>query len=150
MGRKMKKESQKIIDELKSKKKNKGKDDSLSNDVDSEKEIQAANLKIITDEENQKLELRDKLVVTIKCIIWIQLLFFNLVVFTIVLSVTSSFSVFKNIDTELSIQLFEFLKYYISATIVELLGMLGFILHFVFSGFKSIKSPKFNVKKNLD
>lgn len=134
----MKQESKKIISELKNeKKKNKGKNDSdsLNYYIDSEKEIQRVNLKIITNVENQKLILREKLVVAIKHIIWFQLVFFNIIILIIVLAVTSKAPFFKDIDIELSIRLFDFLKYYISATIVELLGMLVFILHYVFSKF---------------
>lgn len=146
----MKQESQRIISELKNEKKKnrgKGKENSLNTDIDSEKVIQSVNLKIIAEAENQKLKLRDKLVVAIKHIIWVQLVFFNIVVFTIVLSVTSKFRVFKIIDTELSIQLFQFLKYYVSATIVELLGMLVFILHYVFSDFRITEPLKSKIKE---
>lgn len=144
----MKQGSQNIISGLKSENKKRGnKDDSLSNYIDSEKAIQEVNLKIIADVENQKLELRDKLIIAIKHIIWFQLISFNVIVFTIVLAVTSSFSCFKNIDIELSIQLFDFLEYYIKATIVELLGMLVFILHYVFSDFRFAKSLKSKIKE---
>lgn len=74
--------------------------------------------------------------------IWFQLVFFNIMVFIIVSSVTLKIPVFKEIDTALAVQLFELLKCYIAATIVELLGMLMFILHYVFSEYRFMKLLK--------
>lgn len=136
----MEQESKQIIDGLKDLKNEfKSKDNSLDSDIDLDQKIQDANLKMMANAEEQKLILRDKLVTAVKHIIWFQLVFFNIIIFMIVAAVTAETQIFKDIDTELAIQLFEFLKYYISATIVELLGMLVFILHYVFSGFKFMK-----------
>lgn len=77
--------------------------------------------------------MRDKLTITVTKFLWVQLLFFNTIVLSIVLSIIVDFGFFKTIDNELATILFDFLKYYISATIAELLGMLVFILHYVFS-----------------
>lgn len=112
--------------------------DTVSKDKDIEHEIYNINEIIIQQEENQKLRLRDKLTKTVTKFIWIQLIFFNIVVVFIVLSVTSNITIFKVVDNDLATLLFDFLKYYISATIVELLGMLVFILHYVFSKYSRI------------
>lgn len=112
--------------------------DVISTKEDVENKIYNINENIIQREESQKLRLRDKLTKTVSKFIWIQLIFFNLVVLIIVLAVTSKFEYFKIINNELATLLFDFLKYYISATIVELLGMLVFILHYVFSKYSGI------------
>lgn len=150
----MKEESQKIISKIRkdginakesSKDENKN---SLNDTMDSKRKNQRIERKIIKNAESQKLKLRNKLVVAIKHIIWFQLVFFNIVVLLIVASVTMKAPIFKDIDTELAIQLFDFLKYYISATIVELLGMLVFILHYVFSPHKKMKLLKTETQSN--
>lgn len=138
----MEKKSKIIIDELKkdtSFYKNQDKGNSLDKNVDINKKIAQTNLKIIKEEEKQKNQLRGKLVNTVIKIIWFQLFFFNIIVLLIVLSVTSDFPFLKNIDNNKATLLFNFLKYYITATIVELLGMLSFILHYVFSKYKKEK-----------
>ncbi|MDE7446260.1 MAG: hypothetical protein K2N15_11265 [Lachnospiraceae bacterium] len=112
--------------------------DTVSKGKDIEHEIYNINEVIIQQEENQKLRLRDKLTKTVTKFIWIQLIFFNIVVVFIVLSATSNIAIFKVVDNDLATLLFDFLKYYISATIVELLGMLVFILHYVFSKYSRI------------
>lgn len=114
-------------------------DDSLNEEVDLDSKITELNMETHRKSESQKLDLRDKLTKAVKHIIWFQLLFFNLIVFLIVSSVTLRIPFFKEIDTELAIKLFDFLKYYIGATIVELLGMLVFILHYVFSPYKLLE-----------
>lgn len=113
---------------------------SINSDIDSK--IYNINETIIQKEESQKLRLRDKLTKTVTCFIWAQLIFFNIVVLLIVLSVTSDIMFFKIIDNDLATLLFSFLKYYISATIAELLGMLVFILHYVFSKYSGIEQIK--------
>lgn len=130
-----------ILDKIK-KLANGDSESSLNEAFDLDEKIEELNMGMYKKSESQRLELRAKLTNAIKHIIWFQLLFFNIVVGVIVSSVTLKFSVFREIDTELAIQLFEFLKYYISATIVELLGMLGFILHYVFSGIKPLEPGK--------
>lgn len=107
---------------------------------DVKNEIDNINNMIIQREEDQKLRLRDKLTVTVTKFLWVQLLFFNIIVLSIVLSIIVNFGFFKTIDNELATILFDFLKYYISATIAELLGMLVFILHYVFSKYLGKKN----------
>lgn len=128
----MKKETEDIINRLRNKPTEQEKN-SLTVKSDWKKQAHKLNLQVTEKAEDQKLILRNKLAVAVKHIIWFQLIFFNIIILIIVLAVTSNFSFFRNIDSQMSIQLFEFLKYYISATIVELLGMLIFILHYVFS-----------------
>ena len=136
----MKEDTRKIIEKLR-KDKGKQKDgmsnNSLNEKIDLDERIKYLNAKAISEEEKQKRKLRNKLVVAIKHIIWFQLLFFNIVVLVIVLSVTTDIQIFKDMGEDLSIQLFDFLKYYIGATIIELLGMLVLILKFVFSKFET-------------
>lgn len=113
--------------------------DAISTNEDVDDKINNINENIIQKEENQKIRLRDKLTKTVIRFIWAQLIFFNFVVLVIILSVTSNISYFKTIDNDLATLLFGFLKYYISATIAELLGMLVFILHYVFSKYSGIE-----------
>ena len=102
-------------------------------DEDYETKIKRHNLEMKNVIANQKIKLRDGLTKTVQRIIWVQLFFFNIVVALIVASVTIECSIFKETSVETSKVLFEFLKYYIGATIVELFGMLVFVLHYAFS-----------------
>lgn len=140
----MKEESKKLIAKMKNKETKEEKINSLNDNSEYGRKIQNIARKVIKNSESQKLTLRSGLAVAIKRIIWFQLLFFNLIVLLIVSSVTLKIPFFKSINTELAIELFEFLKYYISATIVELLGMLAFILHYVFSPHKLLEILKKN------
>jgi len=123
-------------------------DNVTSTTEDIESKIYNINEIIIQKEESQKLHLRDKLTKTVTCFIWVQLIFFNIIVLLIVLSVTSNIGFFKTINNDLATLLFTFLKYYISATIAELLGMLVFILHYVFSKYSGIEQIK-KIKNRL-
>ncbi len=148
----MKKETEDIINKLRNdpNRKESGGNDSLDSDIDWKHEADRLNLEILKKIEKQKIKLRDKLVNAVKHVIWFQLVFFNIIILAIVLAVTSKIPLFKDIDIELSIQLFGFLKYYISATIVELLGMLVFILHYVFSDIRFGKKLLEESKKKLN
>lgn len=119
-------------------------DNSLNETLDLNSKITQLNIETYRQSEDQKIELRSNLTKAVKCIIWFQLIFFNIVVLLIVSSITIKIPFFKEIETNLSIRLFEFLKYYIGATIVELLGMLVFILHYVFSPYKLLEILKKN------
>lgn len=120
-------------------------DDVLSH-KDTEEKISDINEGIILKEEKQKLQLRETLTGTVKGFIWVQLIFFSIIILLIVCAVTLNTSIFNKIDNQLASLLFEFLKYYIGATIVELLGMLGFILHYVFSKYSGIERIR-NISK---
>ena len=98
-----------------------------------EEKINNYNLQIIKETSEQKIKLRDRLTKTVRNFIWVQLIFFNIIVGVIVAAVTISLPYFKVVDNDLATLLFDFLKYYIGATIVELLGMLVFVLHYAFS-----------------
>lgn len=113
--------------------------DLISRNEDINSKIYSINELIIQREESQKLRLRDKLTKTVTKFIWVQLIFFNIIVLLIVLSVTSDIKYFKTIDNDLATLLFSFLNYYISATVAELLGMLVFILHYVFSKYSGME-----------
>lgn len=147
----MQEETKNLLDDIRNKlilereNKSENENDSLSKDIDIEKKIHMSNLRIQEAEEIQKRELRNWLTKTVKGFIWVQIIFFNLIVGGIVMSVIVDISIFKNVDKELAEVLFEFLKYYISVTVVELLGMLAFILHYVFSRYK-----KENIDNNKD
>lgn len=126
---------------------------SFSNDIvssnnDIETKIYKINETIIQREEAQKLRLRDKLTDTVTKFIWVQLVFFNSIVFIIVVSVTVKLGIFKDVTDNVATLLFDFLKYYISVTIVELLGMLVFILHYVFSKYSGMEIIS-NIKNKL-
>lgn len=88
--------------------------------------------------EDQKRNFRDRLLRLVSKLIYIQLVFFNLVIIIIVVALIFDFSCFRQLN-DMSVNLLSFLKYYISATIVELLSMLFFILRYVFIDTKGIK-----------
>ena len=119
--------------------------DSIDLKQNIDEKIRHTNNWILEKTEQQKIKLRDSLTRTVKGFIWVQLIFFNIIVLLIVLSVTVKISWFKTIDNTLATLLFNFLKYYIGATIAELLGMLAFILHYVFS--KNLSLSKFQKEK---
>lgn len=106
--------------------------------------IDGINATITQREETQKLQLRERLTGTVTKFILIQLISFNVIVLIIILSVTVNIRFFKTIDNDTAALLFDFLKYYIGATVVELLGMLGFILHYVFSKHSEINKVQSN------
>lgn len=83
--------------------------------------------------EAQKLEFRNKILKLISKLVWIQLFFFNIVVTIIISSLVFNFSIFKELEINISVTILDFLKYYISVTIVELLSMLLFIMQYVFN-----------------
>lgn len=101
--------------------------------VEVDKVIYEKNLTIEEAEEQQKRGLRVKLINLVSKLVWVQLFFFNFVVLFVLSSIILNIKCFKiisNIDSQL---LIDFLKYYMSVTIVELLGMLLFIIQFAFT-----------------
>lgn len=110
-------------------------------DVTSERivlENEIANYNKLINEENekQKLNFRDRLLHLVSWLIWVQLIFFNLVVFLVVSSIVFDCQFIKDLDENISGAILDFLKYYISVTIVELLSMLFFIMKYVFNNDK--------------
>lgn len=91
------------------------------------------NIQTVIEEERQKLFLRNSAFKLVSILIWIQLVFSNILVILIILSLSTNISIFKLMTGSTTTLLVEFLKYYIGATIVELLGMLFFILRFLFN-----------------
>ena len=77
----------------------------------------------------QKYKFRNKLLKLVSFLIWFQLIFFNLVIIFVISSLVFNCTFFKS---DIPMELLSFLKYYISATIVELLGMLWFVMKYVF------------------
>lgn len=82
--------------------------------------------------ESQKRSQRTAILVIVSVLIFIQLIFFNMIVAVMLASITMDLSIFKNVGTEIAGLILDFLKFYVSATIVELLGMLLFIIKNVF------------------
>lgn len=86
--------------------------------------------------EDQFREFKPKVLFFICCIIAIQLLIMNLIAAIVVISSVvgdSGLWFIHKCDTELASVLFDFLKYYISATIVELLTMFFFIIKSIYN-----------------
>lgn len=77
----------------------------------------------------QKYKFRNKLLKLVSFLIWFQLIFFNLVIIFVISSLVFNCTFFKS---DIPMELLSFLKYYISVTIVELLGMLWFVMKYVF------------------
>lgn len=102
-----------------------------------DQKIKELNREIEEKEEQQKRELREKLFKIIRSLIWAQLIFFDMVVILILLPIIFRFSVFANLNDNTISLLLNFLKYFIGATIVELLGMLLFVVKFVFTKYNS-------------
>lgn len=103
-----------------------------------DQKIKELNREIEEKEEQQKRELREKLFKIIRALIWAQLIFFDMVVILILLPIIFRFSVFANLNDNTISLLLNFLKYFIGATIVELLGMLLFVVKFVFTKYNSM------------
>lgn len=91
------------------------------------------NMQTVIEEEKQKLLLRNRAYKLVSVLIWIQLIFSNILVILIILSLSANIPFFKTMAGSTITLLVQFLKYYIGATIVELLGMLFFILRFLFN-----------------
>lgn len=106
--------------------------DKTSENKDTNKTIESINKQIYKNE-NQKRKFKKSLLYLISFLTIIQLIFFNAVVVYVVLSLTSKWAIFKNLDAKTTSETLSFLKYYIGATVVELLGMLLFITRYVFT-----------------
>ena len=106
--------------------------DVTSKGIVPENEIDNYNKVINKENEEQKLSFRNRLLRLVSWLIWVQLIFFNLIVFLVVSSIVFDCSFIKNLDLDTSGAILDFLKYYISVTIAELLSMLFFIMKYVF------------------
>lgn len=107
--------------------------DVTSKGIAPEDKIDDYNKEINKKNEKQKLDFRNRLLSLVSLLIRVQLIFFNLVVFLVVSSIVFDCSFIKNLDINTSGAILDFLKYYISVTIVELLSMLFFIMNYVFN-----------------
>lgn len=81
----------------------------------------------------QNLEERKKLLDILKILFIIQLVFMNCIVLFIVVWIVFKSKIFNEINSELLKEILLFIKYYISAVLVELLGALVYVIHRVFS-----------------
>lgn len=84
------------------------------------------------ENEEQKRDLKEKLVDFIKTMLTIQLVFVAVPIVILFLSLCVDIPFLKDIEPEIIPSLLSFLKYYITAIIAELLAMLFFIVKFVF------------------
>ena len=107
--------------------------DVTSKGIVPENEIDNYNKAIYKENEEQKLNFRNRLLRLVSWLIWVQLIFFNLIVFLVVSSIVFDCNFIKDLDMDTSGAILDFLKYYISVTIVELLSMLFFIMQYVFN-----------------
>lgn len=110
--------------------------DATSKGIIPENEIDDYNKTINKQNEKQKLNFRNRLLCLVSWLIWVQLIFFNVIVFLVVSSIVFDIGFIKNLDINTSSAILDFLKYYISVTIVELLSMLFFIMKYVFNDYK--------------
>ena len=108
-------------------------EEQLTKDIQVNNIISNDNIQTVIEEERQKLLLRNSAFKLVSVLIWIQLIFSNILVIIIILSLSTNIPIFKPMTGSATTLLVEFLKYYIGATIVELLGMLFFILRFLFN-----------------
>ena len=117
-------------------------------DITSQKEDVDSKIHSINNEytknETQKRIHRTKILKTVIVLIYIQLIFFNIIVLIMLSSVIFNFSFFRVIDAKMTELILDFLKYYVSATVVELLGMFLLIIKNVFDS--SLKDFWNNIK----
>lgn len=104
----------------------------ISSPRDKDVEIDNFN-ELFFETEKQKSNLRIKIVNFVKILLAIQILFFNVIIGLIIFSIIIKYDNFNILSSTTVSCLLSFLKYYISATVVELLGMLFFITQYSFS-----------------
>lgn len=97
------------------------------------KKIEKINSELKEKEHEQKRILRNKCFILISKLIWAQLIFFNSIIIIIIIPILLRLPIFNIVDSNMSHLMIDFLRFYIGATIVEILGMLFFIVRFVFS-----------------
>ncbi len=121
------------------------KDKTINNTKDTDKFIDKLNNLTIKEEE-QKQKFKTIILRLVSVLTCIQLVFFNAIVAYVIIAFTTKISWVKNLKVDVITAILDFLKYYIGATVVELLGMLLFIIRYVFSDTKFKK--KDNAKKD--
>lgn len=107
-----------------------GVEKSGNKDVDSE--IEEVN-SLLLNAEKQKYRFRTTIAIFISILLALQLVFFNCIVCYIIHGIVHKSDYFNVLSQEATSALLEFLKYYISVTVVEMLGMVFFILRYAFS-----------------
>lgn len=95
--------------------------------------IKKKNNDIIKEEAKQKLTLRENAFKLISHLIWTQLFFSDIIILVIILGIMLDIPILHKFDFNIFDKLIDFLKYFIGATIVEMLGMLFFVIKFLFS-----------------
>lgn len=96
---------------------------------------------LLLEAEKQKYRFRTTIAIFISILLALQLVFFNCMVCYIIHGIIHKSDYFNVLSQEVTSALLEFLKYYISVTVVEMLGMVFFILRYAFSN-RNYKSPK--------
>ncbi len=109
--------------------------ETVVNDIDSAAKNDEAILNQFAKNEEQNRKFKPKVFISICCFIGVQLLLMTIIILIVVIGLVvgdGSLWFIHKIDSSICQDLFSFLKYYISATIVELLAMLFFIVKRVF------------------
>ena len=83
--------------------------DVTSKGIVPENEIDNYNKVINKENEEQKLSFRNRLLRLVSWLIWVQLIFFNLIVFLVVSSIVFDCSFIKNLDMDTSGAILDFL-----------------------------------------
>ena len=87
------------------------------------------------ENEKNKRNLKPKILYLVCFFIFVQLVIMNLILFVVIISLVlgdGTWYFIRTIDLTIVPEVFDFLKYYITATVVELLGMLYFMIKKVF------------------
>lgn len=108
------------------------KKDKTSKSKDIDKILNDINKQVIK-KENQKRRFKTFTLGLVSILTVIQMIFFNLIVGYVIASISLDINWFKSLEISFVSEMLSFLKYYIGATVVELLGMLFFIIRYVFS-----------------
>ncbi len=83
-------------------------------------------------DKRQKREHRDKVIDIVKNAMMIQIAFMSFIILLVVANITLKIPIFKDLNNESLRLVIGLLKYFISATIVEIVGMLFFIVKSLF------------------
>lgn len=102
-------------------------DDANSKAIDALNNAKFAIIRSYSENEKERAKRQKPLLYIVVLLTALQLIAFNLVIGSIVIHS------FQTKDSTIILQLFEILKYYIGATVVELIGMIWFITRDTFS-----------------
>lgn len=84
------------------------------------------------NDKKQKRKHRDKVIRIVKNAMMTQIAFMSFIILLVVANITLKFDIFKTLDNENLRLVIGLLQYFISATIVEIVGMLFFIVESLF------------------